>query len=90
MSNHPTDELLALPASTATPGGAPINVTAGGNSVALDHLGPMVVQPDGSLMRITDWAEKTDHEKEMISRLITKRNKQRLDALMLAQSAEMD
>ncbi|KDO19622.1 hypothetical protein SPRG_14299 [Saprolegnia parasitica CBS 223.65] len=91
MSTDETpQEMLALPASTPTPGGAPINVTAGGNAVALDHLGPMVVQVDGSLMRITDWATKTDHEKAMIQRVIAKRNKERLDALLLAQAAEMD
>ncbi|OQR96114.1 hypothetical protein THRCLA_22023 [Thraustotheca clavata] len=90
MSSDKTPEILALPSSTSTPDSAPLNITANGAGIALDHLGPMVVQPDGTLMRIKDWDTKTDHEKEMIKRVITKRNKERLDALALAQSAEMD
>ncbi|RHY81186.1 hypothetical protein DYB31_008748 [Aphanomyces astaci] len=66
------------------------NVTVGGTSVALEHLGPIVVQLDGSLMRITDWATKTDHEKETISRVISKRNKTRLEALQASQNADLD
>ncbi|RHY19426.1 hypothetical protein DYB32_010230 [Aphanomyces invadans] len=66
------------------------NVTVGGASVALDHLGPIVVQPDGTLMRISDWATKTDNEKQTISRVIAKRNKERLEALQAAQNAELD
>jgi hypothetical protein len=83
MSNSsPTTATLALPAqSSALETDVPVN-----SSISLDHLGPIVVQADGSMMRISDWASKTDHEKEMIQRVIAKRNKQRMDALLEAQS----
>ncbi|KAF0700819.1 Aste57867_8670 [Aphanomyces stellatus] len=81
-----SEPMLALP---ATSDAGPV-LTVGGNSLALDHLGPIVVQTDGSLMRISDWEGKTEHEKAMISRVIAKRNKERLDALQAAANAEMD
>ncbi|KAJ3213647.1 hypothetical protein HK099_007262 [Clydaea vesicula] len=51
------------------------------NKITLDELGPMVVQSDGTMVRITDWQTKTPKEKEQIIRLISKRNKARLESL---------
>ncbi|KAB8356626.1 hypothetical protein FH972_024203 [Carpinus fangiana] len=52
-----------------------------GQSVTLDHLGPMVVNADGSLSRINNWAEMSEVERKNTMRIIGKRNKQRLEAL---------
>ena len=40
----------------------------------LEQLGPVVVNSDGTLARITNWQVMTDGEKETCKRLIAKRN----------------
>lgn len=52
-----------------------------GQSVTLDHLGPMVVNTDGTISRINNWTQMTDMERQSTMRIIVKRNKARLDAL---------
>ena len=37
----------------------------GGDRVSLDDLGPVIVNKDGSLRRIGNWAELTEHEREL-------------------------
>lgn len=53
----------------------------GDASVKLDHLGPMVVNVDGTLSRISNWDKMADIEKENTLRIIKKRNQARLEAL---------
>ena len=60
----------------------------GGSSVTLDHLGPMVVNVDGTLSRIGNWAQMTEIERKNTLRVLGKRNKQRLDALKAARGEE--
>jgi hypothetical protein len=45
-----------------------------GEAVVLDQFGPVVVNSDGTLSRITNWPTMTDGEKETAKRLIAKRN----------------
>ena len=45
-----------------------------GEAVVLDEFGPVVVNSDGTLSRITNWHEMTDDEKATAKRLIAKRN----------------
>lgn len=76
------DPLLALPAfsgegSTHT---TTLDVSTG-EGVKLDHLGPMVVNTDGSLSRISNWERMSDFEKKNTLRIIGKRNQTRLEAL---------
>lgn len=52
-----------------------------GTSLVLDHLGPMVIQTDGTVQRITNWTELSEAEQATSLRVIAKRNKQRLEAL---------
>ena len=56
-------------------------MSTGSGSVKLDHLGPMVVNADGTLSRISNWAEMADIERENTLRIIGKRNKDRLEVL---------
>ncbi|KAL1754033.1 hypothetical protein FB107DRAFT_216511 [Schizophyllum commune] len=50
-----------------------------GNKVPLlDELGPMVVNSDGTLSRIANWAEMTEAEKKNTLRVLSKRNQLRL------------
>ncbi|KAK6008461.1 hypothetical protein QM012_000364 [Aureobasidium pullulans] len=72
---------LGLPEPPA--GGIQLDVGSGGG-VALDHLGPMVVNKDGTISRITNWDRMADIEKKNTLRILQKRNKQRLDALKQA------
>jgi hypothetical protein len=75
------DTPLGLPEPPA--GGIKLDVGSG-EGVALDHLGPMVVNKDGTISRITNWDGMAEIEKENTLRILQKRNKQRLDALKQA------
>ena len=55
-----------------------------GGSVKLDGLGPVVVNHDGSLSRITNWPQLTEREREVTQRRIAKRNGERLERLRAA------
>jgi len=58
-------------------------VTVNGSSVSLeDEMGPLVVNEDGNLSRITSWAQMTVGERERTVRVLSKRNKLRLEQLM--------
>ncbi|KAJ5949710.1 hypothetical protein N7454_001294 [Penicillium verhagenii] len=58
----------------------------GGSTVSLNHLGPMVVNVDGTLARIGNWDEMTEIERQNTLRILGKRNKQRLDVLKAAEA----
>lgn len=70
--------VLALPLAT----GDPTKVTVNGASVSLeDEMGPLVVNADGSLSRISNWSEMTPIERERTISILGKRNKLRLEKL---------
>ena len=52
-----------------------------GGTVAMDAMGPVVVNDDGSLSRITNWSKLTEREREVTQRRIAKRNAERLERL---------
>ena len=52
-------------------------LTVGGDAVALDHLGPIVINLDGTLTRIANWAEMTEREQAITKRRVAKRNLER-------------
>lgn len=52
-----------------------------GDSLRLDALGPLVVNADGSVARVGNWAGMTPAEREATLRLLGRRNRQRLEAL---------
>lgn len=54
---------------------------ATGNRVALDELGPMVVNPNGTLSRIHNWSEMIPSERERTLRVLGARNKLRMDSI---------
>ncbi|KAF3389310.1 Lysine-specific demethylase JMJ30 [Penicillium rolfsii] len=55
--------------------------------VTLDHLGPMVVNVDGTLSRIGNWEQMTEIERKNTLRVLGKRNQQRLQKLRAAEAA---
>ncbi|PVH88674.1 hypothetical protein DL98DRAFT_508574 [Cadophora sp. DSE1049] len=58
-----------------------LDMSSGSTSVKLDHLGPMVVNVDGTLSRISNWDKMAEIEKENTVRIIGVRNQARLKAL---------
>lgn len=75
---------LALPESTSSDGANKLDLSQPGSTVTLDHLGPMVVNTDGTLSRIANWDAMAEIEKKNTLRVLGKRNKQRLEALKAA------
>ena len=70
---------LALPASDGAQ-----SVTVGGEAVAMEELGPIVINTDGTTARITNWPEMTPAEQEKTRRVIVARNAKRLAKLEAA------
>lgn len=70
--------------------GTPISldVSGGGSTAKLSAMGPLVVNVDGTVSRITNWAEMTDAERETTFRMVGKRNQTRLAALKKAKEAK--
>ncbi|EPS40468.1 hypothetical protein H072_5687 [Dactylellina haptotyla CBS 200.50] len=59
-------------------------IEVGSEALKLDHLGPLVVNSDGTLSRIHNWGEMTPLERERTVRILGKRNKLRTEALEAA------
>ena len=70
---------LALPASDGAQ-----SVTVGGEAVAMEELGPIVINTDGTTARITNWPDMTPAEQEKTRRVIVARNAKRLAKLEAA------
>ncbi|KAI1820017.1 hypothetical protein F4861DRAFT_93257 [Xylaria intraflava] len=77
-------ELPALPAA----GSATATLEVGGSALRLDHLGPLVVNEDGTLSRIANWEKMAEIERENTLRIIGKRNQMRLAKLRAAKSEQ--
>ncbi|KAJ5683233.1 hypothetical protein N7462_006398 [Penicillium macrosclerotiorum] len=90
--NQSPQERLSLPSADSSSDGEAkqIRLDLGAEGgVTLDHLGPMVVNVDGSLSRIGNWEQMAEIERKNTLRILGKRNKQRLEALRAAE-AEKD
>ncbi|KAL3491424.1 hypothetical protein BJX62DRAFT_124134 [Aspergillus germanicus] len=81
-----TKPLLALPSTDSTDITHQLDVN--GDGVKLDHLGPLIVNADGTLARISNWAQMTEIERRNTLRVLGKRNKARMDALKAKQAEE--
>ncbi|KAM0275142.1 hypothetical protein ACHAQH_007516 [Verticillium albo-atrum] len=88
MSDTKPTAPLALPSTESTADGS-TNITLG-STVSMDALGPVVVNVNGTLSRINNWAEMNEIEKENTMRVLGKRNRQRREALLKAQSAQAE
>lgn len=69
-------------------GSIKLDMSSGGTEVKLDHLGPMVVNVDGTLSQIGNWQQMTETEKDNTLRVLGKRNQKRLEALRAKEKAE--
>ena len=72
--------ILALP--SASPDNDTTQLDVNGDGVKLDHLGPLVVNSDGTLSRIANWAQMTEIERRNTLRVLGKRNRERREKLM--------
>eukprot|EP01032_Pedospumella_encystans_P022892 gene22892-25928_t len=59
-----------------------------GDSIAMTELGPIIVNADGTLRRIENWSKLTKQEQANTMRVVTRRNKKRLEALKELQKEE--
>ncbi|KAL1965128.1 hypothetical protein VTN77DRAFT_6041 [Rasamsonia byssochlamydoides] len=75
---------LGLPAPEAGDDVSKLDVSGGGSTISLDHLGPVVVNQDGTMSRIANWDKMTDIEKRNTLRVLGKRNRERMEALKAA------
>ncbi|KAK9426390.1 hypothetical protein SUNI508_02831 [Seiridium unicorne] len=76
-----------LPLPEPSKDGESVTLNVGGEGVRLDHMGPLVVNQDGSMSRISNWAEMSEIERENTLRIVGKRNQQRLKKLREAAGA---
>ncbi|KAK3186938.1 hypothetical protein K4F52_004382 [Lecanicillium sp. MT-2017a] len=87
-NNNNINNNRGLPAP-GDPSQITLDVSAeGGSTAKLSSIGPLVVNVDGTVARITNWAEMTEPERETTLRMVGKRNKQRLAALKAKKEAE--
>ena len=83
--------LLALPGTSSAAAAAagdgvdeggqaqtPTTPTTTSTTVKLDALGPLVVNSDGTLSRIANWADMTDAERERTVQVLGRRNRIRI------------
>ena len=59
-----------------------------GESLKLSEVGPMIINPDGTVRRIANWDILTEAERENTWRIIKARNKKRLDKLKQQQEGD--
>eukprot|EP00241_Pyramimonas_parkeae_P008841 CAMPEP_0114226328 /NCGR_PEP_ID=MMETSP0058-20121206/1178_1 /TAXON_ID=36894 /ORGANISM="Pyramimonas parkeae, CCMP726" /LENGTH=91 /DNA_ID=CAMNT_0001337055 /DNA_START=135 /DNA_END=406 /DNA_ORIENTATION=+ len=62
------------------------HIVVGGESVQMDHLGPIVLNTDGTLSRISNWGEMSTQEQQNTLRLVGKRNRQRREKIVADQT----
>jgi hypothetical protein len=79
---------LPLPSPAIGSESIKLNVNSG-EGVKLDHLGPMVVNRDGTLSRVGNWDQMSEIERQNTVRILGKRNQMRLKTLR-AQEAEQE
>lgn len=84
----PAEPLLALPPSVPpgqeekeAPAPEVQTITVDGTIIKLDRLGPIIVNTDGTLTRIANWAALSEPERQTALRRIAKRNRERRQRL---------
>ncbi|KAI1078505.1 hypothetical protein F5B20DRAFT_203756 [Whalleya microplaca] len=78
-------DATAPPLPLPEPDTSTTQLPLGGEGVKLDHLGPLVVNEDGTMSRIANWTQMADIERENAVRILGKRNKIRLERLRARQ-----
>ena len=92
-NNEGNRELPALPAlaNHAENEGDNVNVlTLDGDALTFERLGPMIINTDGTVRRIANWDILSPQEKESSWRLISARNRKRVEELKRKIAAGVD
>ncbi|KAF7984165.1 hypothetical protein HWV62_16836 [Athelia sp. TMB] len=85
LDNKPANEVSdAIDPNAFQPGETKV-VQADGASVRLDVLGPMIINADGTIARISNWAAMTEAERVNTIRVLGRRNRKRVEELAAAQ-----
>ncbi|KAH6684980.1 hypothetical protein F5X68DRAFT_192126 [Plectosphaerella plurivora] len=87
-SKAPTTAPLALPSTETATKDGPTTLTLG-STATMDALGPVVINVDGTISRINNWAELSEIERQNTMRILGKRNRERREVL-LAKMAEKE
>lgn len=83
------DEMQLLPPAVSSFGNTDVTqIQMDGEAVALDYLGPMIVNKDGTLRRISNWNTLSKAERDNTLRIVTKRNRERIEKLKGAKEQE--
>ncbi|EAT80053.1 hypothetical protein HBI56_149240 [Parastagonospora nodorum] len=72
---------LPLPSPSDESDTTRLDMSGGSSTVKLDHMGPLVVNKDGTLSRISNWGEMSEIERQNTLRVLGKRNMLRREAL---------
>lgn len=83
---EPKSEVLQLPPSD--PNNSDVQTLQFGQAMKLDHLGPIIINTDGTTRRIDNWDTLSEREKETTWRRIKKRNAERREMLEAKLKAE--
>lgn len=78
-------QILALPSSVANDGVRQFSL---GETLKLEELGPIIINSDGTTRRITNWNTLSKNEQTSTWRLISARNKKRIEELKLRGAEE--
>ena len=68
--------------------GAERSLVVNGETITLDELGPIILQEDGRLGRLSNWHDMTEPEQAATLRFVAKRNAKRRQALLKAQAGD--
>lgn len=71
----------------ASAGGAMDEAVDENCSAKLDALGPIILNTDGTMGRISNWSQFTETERAQALRLVAARNKKRKEALLLERAS---
>merc|ERR1740124_1026481 len=82
-----TNSLPQLPDKVEERAGAERTLSVNGETITLDELGPIILQEDGRLGRLSNWQDMTEAEQAATLRFVAKRNAKRRQALLKAQAA---
>lgn len=77
---------LPLPSPPSDEEARKLDMSSGEASVKMDYLGPLVVNKDGTLSRISNWDKMTELEKNNTLRILGKRNQLRKEALQAGEN----
>ncbi|GKY90753.1 hypothetical protein MPSEU_000048200 [Mayamaea pseudoterrestris] len=78
-----------LPASTSNDPSIP-RIQLGGEGISFDHIGPIIINADGTTKTIDNWKDLSLQEQQTAWRRIAKRNEERRAALLIKQQEQTE